>query len=79
MTPRKARPFDRVPFRKAGYRVTEAAEILTARGLPMTPWTLRRAADAGQVAVTFSPSGQRRFSSADLDRYLRSVLYNREG
>ena len=69
MTPRKARPFDRIPFRKKGYGTKAAADILSARGLPTTPWKLRREANAGKI-VCHRPTGPRRFCAADLEQYL---------
>ncbi len=77
MSPRKPRPFARIPYRKHGYGTAAAARLLSERGLPMTPWTLRRLSDAGLVASHRSEGGVRRFMAADLERFLRSNIDKR--
>ncbi len=78
MTPRRKRPFARIPHRKHGYLIGRAAQLLSERGLRMTPWTLRRAADRGEIAFEREGPGRpRRFLAAELERYLWVNLYNR--
>lgn len=70
MTPRRKLPFQRIPFRKHGYGSQAAADLLTARGLPMTARQMRLAHGRGELACAIAPSGHRRFMADELERFL---------
>lgn len=74
VSPRKARPFDRIPYRLHGYGAQAACRILSERGYPISPSQLRRASNLGTITATRSQGNHRRFRAAELERFLRLKL-----
>jgi len=72
VSPRPARTFKRIPYRKHGYGTQRACDLLAERGYPITVYMLRTAADSGEVASYRSPGRHRRFMALDLEQFLRS-------